>query len=86
MIRKNQFRILRSTKLGQMVCFGDFARMAGLCVGFHLDTLHGYLFHYDFSPNSNFPLEQQTKLVLTIYFVSPDLLLMVKAGFEVPSS
>ena len=41
-----------------------FARIASICVGFHLGTLHGYFFHKDFWPNLNFPLEYQIKLVL----------------------
>ena len=65
-IRKNRFRILRSLKLGEIVSFGNFARIASLCVGFLLGTLHGYYFHSDFWPNLNFPLEHQIKLVLNI--------------------
>ena len=47
-----------------MVSFVNFARIASLCVGFHLGTLHGYLFHLDFWPNLNFLLEYHVKLVL----------------------
>ena len=63
-IRKNQFRVLRPLKLRKVVGFGNFARIASLCVGFLLGTLHGYYFHSDFWPNLNFPLEHQIKLVL----------------------
>ena len=47
-----------------MVSFVNFARIASICVGFHLGRLHGYFFHQDFWPNMNFPLEYQIKLVL----------------------
>ena len=47
-----------------MVSFVNFTRIASICVGFHLGTLHGYFFHYDFWPNLNFLLEYQIKLVL----------------------
>ena len=49
-----------------MISFVNFARIASICVGFHLGTLHGYFFHQDFWPNLNFPLEYQIKLVLII--------------------
>ena len=29
----------------KMVSFVNFAMIASICVGFHLGTLHGYLFH-----------------------------------------
>ena len=48
-----------------MISFVNFARIASICVGFDLGTLHGYFFHQDFWPNLNFPLEYQIKLVLT---------------------
>ena len=44
-IRKNQFRALRSLKLAKKVSLGNFARIARLCLGFHLRTLHGHCFH-----------------------------------------
>ena len=47
-----------------MISFVNFARIASICVGFDLFTLHGYFFHQDFWPNLNFPLEYQIKLVL----------------------
>ena len=47
-----------------MVSFVNFARIASICEGFHLGTLHGYFFHQDFLPNLNFLLEYQIKLVL----------------------
>ena len=53
-----------------MVSFVNFARIASICVGFHLGTLHGYFFHQDFWPNLNFPLECQIKLVLIIRSVA----------------
>ena len=49
-----------------MVSFVNFARIASICVGFHLGTLHGYVFHQDFWPNLNFQLEYQIKLVLNL--------------------
>ena len=49
-----------------MVSFVNFARIASICVGFHLGTLQGCFFHQDFWPNLNFLLEYQIKLVLTI--------------------
>ena len=39
-----------------MISFVNFARIASICVGFHLGTLHGYFFHKDFWPNLNFLL------------------------------
>ena len=50
-----------------MVSFVNFAMIASLCVGFHLGTLHGYVFHQDFWPNLNFQLEYQIKLVLSVF-------------------
>ena len=47
-----------------MISFVNFARIASIRVGFHLGTLHGHFFHYDFWPNLNFLLEYQIKLVL----------------------
>ena len=47
-----------------MVSFVNFARIASICVGFHLGTLYGYFFHLDFWPNLNFPLEYQIQPVL----------------------
>ena len=47
-----------------MISFVNFARIASICVGFHLGTLHGNFFHKDFWPNLNFPLEYQIKRVL----------------------
>ena len=44
--------------------FGNFSKIASLCMGFHPGTLHGYFFHSDFWPNLNFLLEHQIKLVL----------------------
>ena len=46
-IRKSQFRALKSLNwggAGGMVSFGNFARIASICVGFHLGTLHGHFF------------------------------------------
>ena len=48
-----------------MISFVNFARIASICVGFDLGTLHGYLCHQDFWPNLNFPLEYQIKFLLT---------------------
>ena len=53
-----------------MVSFVSFARIAVICVDFHLGTLHGYFFHKDFWPNLNFPLEYQIKLVLKTFNIS----------------
>ena len=44
-IRKNQFRMLRSLKLGEMVSFGNFPRKGSICAGFHSCRLHGSFFH-----------------------------------------
>ena len=49
-----------------MISFVNFARIASICVGFHLGTLHGQFFYQDYWPNLNFPLEYQIKLVLTV--------------------
>ena len=48
----------------KIVIFVNFAKIASLCVGFYLGTLHRYFFHQDFWPNLNFPFECQIKLVL----------------------
>ena len=53
-----------------MIIFVNFARIASICVGFDLGTLHGYFFHQHFWPNLNFPLEYQIKLVLTSLYTS----------------
>ena len=50
-----------------MISFVNFARIASICVGFHLGTLQGYFFHEDFWPNLNFPLECQIKRVLICF-------------------
>ena len=55
-----------------MVSFVNFARIASLCVGFHLGTLHGYVFRQDFWPNLNFQLEYQIKLVLNSQTLTKD--------------
>ena len=47
-----------------MVSFVNFARIASICVGFHLGTLYDHFFHQDFWPNLDFLLEYQIKLVL----------------------
>ena len=59
----------------KMISFVNFAGIASICLGFHLGTLHGYFFHYDFWSNLNFPLEYQIKLVLIISDLSPYRLL-----------
>ena len=56
-----------------MISFVNFARIASICVGFHLGTLHGYFFHQDFWPNLNFLLEDQIKLVLSPWSLRRDL-------------
>ena len=66
-IRNNQFRVFRSLKLGRMVIFGNFARIASLHVGFRLGALRCCFFHSDFWPNVNFLLEHQIKLILTSF-------------------
>ena len=48
-----------------MISLVNFARIASICVGFDLGTLHCYFFQQDFWPNLNFPLEYQIKLVLS---------------------
>ena len=45
-----------------MVSFVNFARIASICVGFHLRTLHDYFFHQDVWPNLNFLLEYKKNL------------------------
>ena len=45
-----------------MVSFCSLIRIAVLCVGFRLGTLHGYFFTKTF----NFPLKNQIKLVLSV--------------------
>ena len=47
-----------------MISFVNFARIASICVGFDLGTLHGYFFHQDFWPNLDFLFEYQIKLFL----------------------
>ena len=59
-----------------MISFVNFARIASICVGFDLGTLHGYFFHQDFWPNLNFPLEYQIKLVL----ITPELKTISRNG------
>ena len=49
-----------------MISFVNFSRIASICVGFDLGTLHGYFFHQDFWPNLNFLLEYQIKLLLNV--------------------
>ena len=53
-----------------MISFVNFTRIAIICVDFHLGTLHDYVFHQDFWPNFNFPLDYQIKLVLMILAVT----------------
>ena len=48
-----------------MISFVNFARIASICVGFHLGTLHGYFFQKDFWPTLNFLFEHQIKLFLS---------------------
>ena len=61
MIRKGQFLCIEFAKIREkMVSFGNFARIASICVGFHLGKLHGYFVW----PNLNFRLEYQITLVL----------------------
>ena len=52
------------TKIGKIVSFVNFVRIASPCVGLYLSTLHGYFSYQDFWLNLNFPLEHQMKLVL----------------------
>ena len=73
MIRRNQFRVLRSIKLGKkMVSSGNFARTVSLCVGFHFGTLYGYFFQQDFCQRIH-PLEHKIKLVLNSDIHTVDL-------------
>ena len=57
-----------------MVSFNNFSRIASLCVGFHLGTLHGYIFDEDFWPNLNFLLEHKIKHVLICFKVKKHLM------------
>ena len=50
-----------------MVSFGNLTRIASPCVGFHLGILYGNCCHKDVWPNFNFLLEDQIKLVLTLF-------------------
>ena len=68
-IRKNQFRVLRSQKLGENCQLWSFCEDSKPCASFHLGTLHGYFFHWDFWPNLNFLLEHQIKLVLNFWII-----------------
>ena len=65
-----------------MISFVNFARIASICVGFHLGTLHGYFFHQDFWPNLNFQLEDQIKLVLNYHQMELIRLLLVQGDFN----
>ena len=60
-----------------MIRFVNFARIASICVGFDLGTLHGYFFHQDFWPNLNFPLEYQIKLVLISHIKAFKILIQI---------
>ena len=31
--------------MSKIISFANFARIASICVGFHLGTLHGYFIH-----------------------------------------
>ena len=59
----------------------NFARIASICVGFHLGTFHCYCFHQDFWPNLNFPLEYQIKLVLITIPVSLQVTCFLSLNF-----
>ena len=43
-MRKNKFHVLILLNLEKMIIVGNFAKMASLCGGFYLVTLHGYFF------------------------------------------
>ena len=54
-----------------MVSFVNFARIASICVRFHVGTLHGYFFHRRqtqrlLAKQLNFPLEYKTCLNLQV--------------------
>ena len=58
-----------------MFSFGNFARMASLCVSFDLGTLHGYFFHRDFCSNLNFSAQASHKTSLNKILLNTKLLL-----------
>ena len=64
-IRKNQFRVSRTLKLGGggglMVSFGNFARIASLCVGLHLLYIAWLPFHQDSLAKFEFPARTSNK-------------------------
>ena len=45
MIRKDSVSCIEVNKIGENSSFGDFARIASLCVDFDLGTMHGYFLH-----------------------------------------
>ena len=47
-----------------MVSFVNFARIASLCVGFHLGTLHGYIFSLRLLAKFEFPARISSKTCL----------------------
>ena len=55
-----------------MVSFVNFARIASICVGFLLGTLHGYFFHQKLLAKSEFPAPISNKTYLNVLIKSVD--------------
>ena len=51
-----------------MISFVNFARIASMCVGFHLGTLHGYLFSQRPLAKFEFPARISNKTCLNLLF------------------
>ena len=52
-----------------MVSFGNYARIASICVGFHFGTLHGYFFSLRLLANFEFPARISNKTCLNIFAI-----------------
>ena len=50
-----------------MVGFGKFARIAGLCVGFHPGTFHGYFFSSRHLIKFEFPARTSNKTCFNLH-------------------
>ena len=66
--RKESVLCIEVTKIGEkMISFVNFARIASICVGFHLGTLHGYLFSQRLLAKFEFPARISNKTCLKLH-------------------
>ena len=54
--------------MSKIISFANFARIASICVGYHLGTLHGYFFSLRLLAKFEFPARMSNKTCLNLLY------------------